>query len=779
MTIDISNNAARVNYSVAQGATQISFSVPFEFFNDEDLSVYVDDVLKTIYTVTGGDGYTGAILMPVTGASGGSTVVISRSIAIERTSDFVTGVDINRAALNTQLDTLTAIAADNKDKASRSISAPNSEVNPQLELPDADTRKGKLVGFNETTGNVELSATLADGNTLASISGDIATLADIEDGTEATDAIQTVAGVSSSVTTVAGSIASVNTNATNIASINANATNISDIQNASVNAASALSSKNAAALSEAAAAASAAQAATSSSQAAASAVEAEGYKDEITGLTTATGAAGSTVSYNSSTGLLTVPRGDVGSTGATGPAGADGNDGADSTVAGPTGPTGPQGIQGETGADSTVVGPTGPQGPTGPAGADSTVAGPQGPTGATGPTGPAGADSTVAGPQGPAGADGADGADGASYTDADVDTHLNTSTAANGEVLSWTGSDYDWIAAGGGGSALELYAENPSSPTAPSATGTNAVAIGDGAKAASLHAIGLGPGSWARSDNTFAVFGDAQPSSVAAVAIGLGTVASGAAATALGRDSFSLNAGAVSLGKSRASGTNSFSTATANNSSSYGASGANSVAIGQFTKAATSGAIAFGGAFATASGSQSLAIGRNVLAQQQSSVALGQHSLSAVAGKFAYSSKNFSATGDSQHGMCVLRQSTTDATPKVMLTDNPAVSASTINQIILPNNSAYAFHGTIVARQQASQGTASAAWKIEGLIRREGSAGTTVLVNSATTVLDNTPAWGMALSADTTNGGLKIEVTGAAATNIRWVATINTSEVTY
>jgi hypothetical protein len=69
--------------------------------------------------------------------------------------------------------------------------------------------------------------------------------------------------------------------------------------------------------------------------------------------------------------------------------------------------------------------------------------------------------------------------------------------------------------------------------------------------------------------------------------------------------------------------------------------------------------------------------------------------------------------------------------------------------------------------------------KVEGLIRREGSAGTTTLVNSATTVLDNTPSWGMALSADTTYGALKIEVTGAASTNIRWVATIHTSEVTY
>jgi hypothetical protein len=216
--------------------------------------------------------------MSVTGASGGSTVVISRSIAIERTSDFVTGVDINRAALNTQLDTLTAIAADNKDKASRSISAPNSEVNPQLELPDADTRKGKLVGFNETTGNVELSASIADANTLASISGDIATLADIEDGTDATDAIQTVAGISSNVTTVAGSIASVNTNATNIASINTNASNIADIQNASANAASALSSKNAAATSETNAATSETNAATSATNSANSATASETSK---------------------------------------------------------------------------------------------------------------------------------------------------------------------------------------------------------------------------------------------------------------------------------------------------------------------------------------------------------------------------------------------------------------------------------------------------------------------------------------------------------------------
>ncbi len=38
-----------------------------------------------------------------------------------------------------------------------------------------------------------------------------------------------------------------------------------------------------------------------------------------------------------------------------------------------------------------------------------------------------------------------------SYTNSDVDTHLNTGTASAGEVLSWTGSDYDWVAQSGGG----------------------------------------------------------------------------------------------------------------------------------------------------------------------------------------------------------------------------------------------------------------------------------------------------------------------------------------
>ena len=246
----------------------------------------------------------------------------------------------------------------------------------------------------------------------------------------------------------------------------------------------------------------------------------------------------------------------------------------------------------------------------------------------------------------------------------------------------------------------------------------------------------------------------------------------------------------MALGDSDASGIDSLAAVITNNTSSYGATGANSIAMGLQAKAQGSKSFAVGnsartvngestaiGDAAVAQGSKSVAVGVFTTANGNNSVALGYYSKAEQAGKCAYAAGRFSAQGDSQTGTFVMRSDTTDATAEALTTNNG--TAGTTNQVILPNNSAFAFTGTIVARQQASGGTASAAWEIKGLIRREGSAGTTVLVNSATTVLDNTPAWGMALTADTTNGGLAITVTGAAGTNIRWVATINTSEVTY
>jgi hypothetical protein len=206
MTINLADNSPRISYSVAQGATQTSFAVPFEFFDNGDLNVYVDGTLKTItthYTVSGGDGSTGTVTISVTGATGGSTVVITRDIGLERTTDFPVSGSFNIVALNTELDRIVAIAADLEDQANRALQLTDFDAAVSLVLPDVDTRKGKTLAFNASSGAVEAGPSISDVQTVSAAATDIALLANIQDGTTATNAITTVASKSSEITSVA------------------------------------------------------------------------------------------------------------------------------------------------------------------------------------------------------------------------------------------------------------------------------------------------------------------------------------------------------------------------------------------------------------------------------------------------------------------------------------------------------------------------------------------------------------------------------------------------
>jgi len=252
MTINLSDNNPRVSYTVGQGATQTSFAVPFEFFDNDDLNFFVDGTLKTLtthYTVSGGDGSTGTITTTsgnsVTGISGGSTVVITRSIDLDRTTDFPSSGPFNIASLNTELDRIVAITADLQDDVNRSLKLIDFDSAVDTQLPLLASRKGTVLGFNASTGVPEAGPKIADVGTIATISNDIAALADIEDGTTATDAISglaavktnvvnvdnnktninTLAGISSNVTTVA----SISSNVTTVAGISANVTTVAGI----------------------------------------------------------------------------------------------------------------------------------------------------------------------------------------------------------------------------------------------------------------------------------------------------------------------------------------------------------------------------------------------------------------------------------------------------------------------------------------------------------------------------------------------------------------------
>tara|TARA_R100000951_G_scaffold32858_1_gene27946 strand:- start:3603 stop:4988 length:1386 start_codon:yes stop_codon:yes gene_type:complete len=211
MTINIADNTPRVSYTVNQGATQTSFTVNFEFFDDADLNVYVDGTLKTIsthYTVSGGDGSTGTVTMSVTGASGGSTVVITRSIALERTTDFPASGAFQIGSLNTELDRFTAIAADLNDEIGRSLRLTDYDIAATLVLPDVDARKGRTLAFNLSTGAVEAGPLITATQTVADQAADIEAVANVASNITTVAGIQanvtTVANVSSNVTTVAG-----------------------------------------------------------------------------------------------------------------------------------------------------------------------------------------------------------------------------------------------------------------------------------------------------------------------------------------------------------------------------------------------------------------------------------------------------------------------------------------------------------------------------------------------------------------------------------------------
>ena len=52
MTINIADNSPRISYTVASGVTQTTFAVPFEFFDNTDLNVYINGTLQTITTTT-------------------------------------------------------------------------------------------------------------------------------------------------------------------------------------------------------------------------------------------------------------------------------------------------------------------------------------------------------------------------------------------------------------------------------------------------------------------------------------------------------------------------------------------------------------------------------------------------------------------------------------------------------------------------------------------------------------------------------------------------------
>jgi hypothetical protein len=147
----------------------------------------------------------------------------------------------------------------------------------------------------------------------------------------------------------------------------------------------------------------------------------------------------------------------------------------------------------------------------------------------------------------------------------------------------------------------------------------------------------------------------------------------------------------------------------------------------------------------------------------------------AVANKYgqqAHSSGRFSADGDAQRSSLVARVSTADATPTGLTLDG---ASSTL--VTLANNQAWRFTIEVIAKQVSSSN--HAAFRFDGTITKGTTNASTAIGSSGVTKTStlNGLTWDSNVSADTTNGALLVTATGAAATSIRWVASISLVEV--
>ncbi len=140
-----------------------------------------------------------------------------------------------------------------------------------------------------------------------------------------------------------------------------------------------------------------------------------------------------------------------------------------------------------------------------------------------------------------------------------------------------------------------------------------------------------------------------------------------------------------------------------------------------------------------------------------------------------FASGSFTTNGDAQAGNYVLRKAI-GSTSFTALTTDEAV-AGTTNQVTLANNSTYAFKVLVTARATAS--IDGGAWEFQGVATRDTAAGTTLIrMVNKTKIWASLSGYDVQVVADTANGAIQVQAKGHDSSFVRFVARVETSEVT-
>jgi hypothetical protein len=220
------------------------------------------------------------------------------------------------------------------------------------------------------------------------------------------------------------------------------------------------------------------------------------------------------------------------------------------------------------------------------------------------------------------------------------------------------------------------------------------------------------------------------------------------------------------------------------------ASSTYAMVIGGFGNNSTGGYAISGGGSCTASGTRGVALGDSNTASGAYSASLNStntassdysnaRGLSANTGttwgKWAIGGGG-ATLGSSQKGLLVQTTRTTGNTPTEIAFQGGGVDARA--QMTCADNMGMRVKGSVIGKQSGSVNIS--AWDFDYVIVRGVGVGTTSVVVSNVNVVTNVPAWGTpTITADTARGYASLKVIGAAATNIQWTATIESTEVIY
>lgn len=177
----------------------------------------------------------------------------------------------------------------------------------------------------------------------------------------------------------------------------------------------------------------------------------------------------------------------------------------------------------------------------------------------------------------------------------------------------------------------------------------------------------------------------------------------------------------------------------------------------------------------TATGVNSVALLSASTASAQDSLAIGVQSLSRIQGGVVQANGRFASSGDAQVGRYLLRTVTINNVPTTLFVDGTGGSVT----VTMPDNSTWSFRITITGhRTDVNDGHAG--YEYKGVIYRDSGAATTSIQGkmSKTILAESNTPWDTNVFADTTNGGFTITATGQASKTIRWLALVETVEIT-